>query len=181
VHISRVRITNFANFQNLDVETGEDMVIVGENKVGKSNFLRAIQLILDAGLSERDRRLGLEHFWDGLGEGKLGQTVEVSIDLTEPDEDPRLLRYLADCVVGVGPPLVARLTYRYRPKPDLGRPASSLADYEYVIFGGDDPDNAYGSELRRMIPMDVQGALRDAEKDLASWRHSPLRPLIEGL
>jgi putative ATP-dependent endonuclease of OLD family len=32
-----------------------------------------------------------------------------------------------------------------------------------------------------MLPIDVLAALRDAEKDLATWRHSPLRPLIEGL
>lgn len=32
-----------------------------------------------------------------------------------------------------------------------------------------------------MLPIDVQVALRDAEKDLASWRNSPLRPLIEDL
>ena len=38
-----------------------------------------------------------------------------------------------------------------------------------------------GSSLRRMLPLDVQVALRDAEKDLASWRNSPLRPLIEQL
>lgn len=181
MHISRVTIANFANFENLDIRTGQDIVIVGENKVGKSNFLRAVQLVLDPSLSERDRRLGLEHFWDGLGENKLGATVEISVELTEMSDDPRLLRYLADCVVEAGPPLIARLTYRYQPKPDLGREPSSLADYEYVIFGGSDPDNGYGSELRRMIPMDVQGALRDAEKDLASWRHSPLRPLIESL
>lgn len=181
MHISKVRITNFANFQALDIATGEDMVIVGENKVGKSNFLRAIQLILDPSLSERDRRLGLEHFWDGLGDGKLGATVEISIELTETTDDPRLLRYLADCVVEVGPPFVARLTYRYQPKAGLDRAPTSLADYEYIIFGGTNPDNSYGFDLRRMIPMDVQGALRDAEKDLASWRHSPLRPLIESL
>ena len=138
-------------------------------------------MILDPSLSERDRRLGLEHFWDGLGEDKLGAIVEVSIELTETTEDPRPLRYLADCVIEVGPPFVGRLTYRYQPKSGLGRPPNSLADYEYVIFGGANPDNGYGSDLRRMIPMDVQGALRDAEKDLASWRHSPLRPLIESL
>lgn len=179
--ISRVRITNFANFQSLDITTGEDMVIVGENKVGKSNFIRAIQLILDPSLSERDRRLSLEHFWDGLGDNKLGETVEVSIELTEESDDPRLLRYLADAIVDVGPPFVARLTYRFQPRPGIGRPPTSLAEYEFVIFGGEDPDNGYGSDLRRMIPLDVQGALRDAEKDLASWRHSPLRPLIESL
>jgi putative ATP-dependent endonuclease of OLD family len=176
-----VRISNFANFQALDVRTGEDIVIVGENKVGKSNFLRAMQLVLDPGLSERDRRLGLEQFWDGLGADKLGNVVEVSIEFTQETDDPRLLRYLADCVVDPGPPFVGRVTYRYQPKGDLGRAPTSLADYEYLIFGGTNPDNDVGSDMRRMTPMDVQGALRDAEKDLATWRHSPLRPLIEEL
>lgn len=73
MRISRINISNFANFSDIDVETGESIVIVGENKVGKSNFVRALQLILDPGLSERDRQLGLEHFWDGLGEDKLGE------------------------------------------------------------------------------------------------------------
>ena len=82
MRISRVRISNFANFSEIDVETGESIVIVGENKVGKSNFVRALHLILDPGLSERDRQLGLEHFWDGLGEDKLGETIEVAVELT---------------------------------------------------------------------------------------------------
>lgn len=181
MHISRVTIRNFANFQALDVRTGEDIVIVGENKVGKSNFLRAMQLVLDPGLSERDRRLGLEQFWDGLGADKLGNTVEVAIEFTQETDDPRLLRHLADCVVDPGPPFVGRVTYRYQPKADLGRLPTSLAEYEYLIFGGTNPDNDVGSDMRRMTPMDVLGALRDAEKDLASWRHSPLRPLIEEL
>ncbi len=77
-----MKISNFANFSEIDVETGESIVIVGENKVGKSNFVRALQLILNPGLSERDRQLGLEHFWDGLGEDKLGKTTEVALELT---------------------------------------------------------------------------------------------------
>ncbi len=32
-----------------------------------------------------------------------------------------------------------------------------------------------------MLPVDVLEALRDSEKDLANWRRSPLRPLIEEL
>lgn len=40
---------------------------------------------------------------------------------------------------------------------------------------------AIGASLRRMLPLDVQVALRDAEKDLSNWRNSPLRPLIEQL
>lgn len=181
MRISRIKIKNFANFSDLDVETGDSIVIVGENKVGKSNFIRALQLILDPGLSERDRQLGLEHFWDGLGADKLGETIEISVELTDFTDDPRLMAHLGDCVVDPGPPMVARLTYRFQPKANLGGDSESLADYEYIIFGGDDPERSIGSSLRRMLPLDVQVALRDAEKDLASWRNSPLRPLIEQL
>ena len=181
MRISRIRISNFANFSDVDVQTGDSIVMVGENKVGKSNFIRALQLILDPGLSERDRQLGLEHFWDGLGEGKIGETIEIAIELTDFTDDPRLMAHLNDCVVAPGPPMVARLTYRFQPKANLGRDPETLADYEYIIFGGDDPDMVVGPSLRRMLPLDVQVALRDAEKDLSSWRNSPLRPLIEQL
>src|SRR3989344_265660 len=130
MRVSRVRLINFANFSDVDVETGESIVIVGENKVGKSNFIRGLQLILDPGLSERDRQLGLEHFWDGLGEDKVGATIEVSVDLTDFTNDPRLMAHLNDCVIDPGPPMVARLTYRFQPKAGLGRAPESLKDYE---------------------------------------------------
>lgn len=181
MRISRIRISNFANFGSFEVETGENLVIVGENKVGKSNLLFALQLILDPGLSERDRQLGLEHFWDGLGDKKLGATIEISVELTDFDADTRLLAHLGDCIVDPGPPMVSRLTYRFQPKAGLDGDPASLADYEYLLFGGTDPDNAIRSGLRRMLPLDVLGALRDAEKDLATWRRSPLRPIIEKL
>lgn len=181
MRISRIKISNFANFSEIDVRTGDSIVVVGENKVGKSNFIRALQLILDPGLSERDRQLGLEHFWDGLGEEKLGEDIEVVVELTDFTDDPRLMAHLNDCVVTAGPPMVARLTYRFQPKANLGRDPEGLSDYEYIVFGGADPDMAIGASLRRMLPLDVQVALRDAEKDLSSWRNSPLRPLIEQL
>ena len=181
MRISRIRIVNFANFERLDVVTGDSIVVVGENKAGKSNFIRALQLVLDPGLSERDRHLGLDDFWDGLGEDKLGATVEVFVELTDFTDDPRLMAHLCDCVVEPGPPMVARLTYRFQPKARLEGDPEGLADYEYVIFGGSDPDMAVGGVVRRMLPMDIQEALRDTEKDLANWRRSPLRPLIEEL
>jgi putative ATP-dependent endonuclease of the OLD family len=179
VRISRIRIVNFANFQNLDIETSESIVVVGENKVGKRNFVLALRLLLDPTFSERDRQLGLEHFWDGLGESKLGATLEVSIDLTDFTDDPRLMAHLNDCLITPGPPMVARLTYRFRPKPELEGEPASLSDYEYIVFGGNDPDIGVAPGLRRMLPVDVLEALRDSEKDLANWRRSPLRPLIE--
>jgi putative ATP-dependent endonuclease of the OLD family len=142
--------------------------VVDENKVGKSNLLLVLRLLVDPGLSERDRQLSLEHIWDGLGNDKLGATVEISVELTDLQDDGRLLAHLADCLVDPGPPLVARLTYRFQPKPDLTEPPASLADHEYVMLGGDDPDRTIGPGFRRMLPLDVLEALRDAEKDLAT-------------
>lgn len=170
-----------ANFSDFEIETGENLVIVGENKVGKSNLIFALQLILDPGLAERDRQLRLEHFWDGLGENKLGAVIEIAVELTSFEDDPRLLAHLGDCIIDPGPPMVSRLTYRFQPKSGLEGEPKSTADYEYVIFGGLDPENAIRPGLRRMLPVDVLPALRDAENDLATWRRSPLRPLIESL
>lgn len=45
--ISRVKIKNYRNFKNVDVQLGHKQIIIGENNVGKTNFLRALQLILD--------------------------------------------------------------------------------------------------------------------------------------
>ena len=59
MRISKIKIKNFANFSDFEIETSENLVVVGENKVGKSNLILALQLILDPGLSERDRQLGL--------------------------------------------------------------------------------------------------------------------------
>jgi putative ATP-dependent endonuclease of OLD family len=141
VRISRIKISNFANFSDFEIVTRHSLVIVGENKVGKSNLIFALQLILDPALSERDRQLGLEHFWDGLGDRKLGATIEIAIDLTDFSDDPRLLAHLGDCIVDPGPPMVSRLTYRFQPKAGLEGDPTSLADYEYVLFGGVDPNN----------------------------------------
>lgn len=76
-------------------------------------------------------------------------------------------------------PMVARITYRYQPVPGLKEAPRSEADYEFVLFGGERPDNAVNYDLRRWMPLDLFPALRDAESDLARWARSPLRPLLD--
>ena len=61
-YISRVKIHNFRNFKDVDVKLGHKQVIVGENNVGKTNFIRALQLILDPSLSDEDRILDASDF-----------------------------------------------------------------------------------------------------------------------
>ena len=41
-------------------------MIVGENKIGKSNLLHALRLVLDPPLPDSVRQRRDEDFWDGL-------------------------------------------------------------------------------------------------------------------
>jgi putative ATP-dependent endonuclease of OLD family len=179
VRLSRIVIKNFRNFRSLDVRLGQHAVVLGENKVGKTNLLFALRLILDPSLPDSARRLRLDDFWDGLERPlKADDVVEVSIEFSGFEELEELLAVLADHLVQPEP-MVARITYRYQPVAGLDREPRSEADYEFIIFGGGRPDNTVGYELRRWMPMDLFPALRDAESDLARWARSPLRPLLD--
>ena len=177
--LSRVMIKNFRNFRSLDVKLGEHAVFLGENKVGKTNLLFALRLILDPSLPDSMRRLRLDDFWDGLPRPLTAEDViEISVDFRGFENSENLLAVLADHLVKPDP-MVARITYRYQPVPGLKDAPKSEADYEFVIFGGNRPDNIVGYDLRRWMPLDLFPALRDAESDLARWSRSPLRPLLD--
>jgi len=53
--LSRIEISNFRNFEHLDVKLGRTTVVVGENNIGKSNLLHALRLILDPKLPDAAR------------------------------------------------------------------------------------------------------------------------------
>jgi len=48
VHIKRVRLKNFRNFEDVDVELSDLTILVGPNASGKSNFVDALRLVSDA-------------------------------------------------------------------------------------------------------------------------------------
>lgn len=175
MRISRVRIENFRNFSELDVALAEDAVIVGENKVGKSNFLYALRLVLDPALPDSARQLRTEDFWDGVPRPITDAKIRVSVDLTDFQENDDQLAMLADYLVRADP-MIARLTYEFRRAPGSAKQARS--EFEFVVYGGDREDARVGWEVRRRLAMDVLPALRDAEADLASWKRSPLRPVL---
>ena len=79
--LSRVEIKNFRNFKKLDVNLGDHAVILGENKVGKTNLLFALRLLLDPSLPDSARQLRLDDFWDGLDRPLSQQDViEISLE-----------------------------------------------------------------------------------------------------
>ena len=183
MHLSRIQVSNFRNFHDLDVKLGRTSVVVGENNVGKSNLLFALRLILDPRLSDSSRMLREEDFWAGLNEPvKNQEIIEVAIEFQDFQKEPSVFAVLQPyCIPG---PVAdtARFTYRFRPKPSLQKKQElAIGDYEFVVFGGMEEKNRVDFDTRRWIPIEVLQALRDAETDLAAWRNSPLRPLVERL
>lgn len=178
VRISRFQIKNFRNFASIDVRLGTHAVIVGENKVGKSNLLYALRLVLDPDLPDSARKLREEDFWDGLMR-PLGKddSITISVDLTDFEDNKNQLALLAEHLIEPEP-MVARLTYVWQPLPSLEDGPKKEADYEALVYGGDRPENQISYEVRRRLPMELVPALRDCEGDLARWTRSPLRPLL---
>lgn len=181
MRLSRFSAINYRNFAHVDIPLGEQVVVLGENRVGKSNLVHALRVLFDPTLSETARLLRAEDFWDGLGDTALsdGNAIILSVEFSDLEPQSQSLAALADFIVK-DTPLTARITYSFRPKADASHPYK-LADYEHILFGGEDESRMVGHELRRWLPMEFLHALRDAEGDLASWRRSPLRPLLDGL
>ncbi|MEV7145383.1 AAA family ATPase [Streptomyces sp. NPDC093084] len=182
--ITRIRVKNFRNLADVDLPIGSANVIVGENRAGKSNFIHALRLLFDPALPNSDRHLRREDFWDGLSNGrenwdpkKEGHEVTISIEIGDFADDDRISAVLADAIV-CREPLTARLTYRYGPRAIPGQEDEDPV-YSWAIYRGTDEDNLMPAELRGYLHLSFLHALRDVESDVANWRRSPLRQLLE--
>lgn len=183
MRIEKVTVKNFRNLQDIEVPLERGSVIVGENRVGKSNFLHALRLVLDPTLPNSERYLRREDFSDGLSDGSPGwdpmaasEEIEVSVDFSDFADEPEALTALADALIE-GDPMVARLTYRYFPRDGGVQDARPV--YEWRIYGGNRQDSPVATDLRGYIWVAYLQALRDAQGDLASCNRSPLRSLLQ--
>lgn len=177
MHLARLIVRNFRNFAAVDIPLIGNVVLLGENRVGKSNLLFAIRLVLDPTLPDSARQLKLSDYWDGCDQ-KQNPQIEVHIDFADFDSDDALVALLTDFRTS-DDPTVARLSYVYRKKADIAGIPQSGEDCEFIVYGGGDEARAVPSRVRRRIALDMLDALRDAEGQLGSWRNSPLRPLLE--
>lgn len=177
MRLVKLSIRNFRNFAAIDIPLTGNVVLLGENRVGKSNLLFAIRLVLDPTLPDSARQLKLSDFWDGCDLAQNPQ-IEVHLDFADFDSDDALVALLTDFRTA-GDPKVARLSYVYRNKPEVSGTPQSGEDCEFIVYGGGDETRPVPSRVRRRIALDMLDALRDAEGQLASWRNSPLRPLLE--
>lgn len=173
-YISRIHIENFRNFHSVDFALGDKQVIIGENAVGKSNLLYALQLIFDPTLSERDRMLEESDFWDGLNNPMdAGCHILIEVYLKNFEDNKNLLAQLADASVMCDGEETLKITYKFFKKD------AEKADYSYIIFKGDDETRSFTYEDRKMLNIRVIKAIRDVEAEMRSTRTSPLTQIIK--
>ncbi len=208
MYISRVVIKNFRNFRSLDVNLELGMTcLVGENNTGKTNFLTALRLALDANFPNYRRTLDNEDFSRGI-DIITPQQVFVGIELTDfydetQDEKVKELALAQEWAVEEN---VARICYRFRPTSAVRQAIESkerdgtdltIEDYEYELVGGpvtDDEGNLkdlsevdwYDDfhvfvKIGRLSAFHVTflPAIRDVEDDLRRAATSPLTKLLD--
>ena len=179
MHIAKIEIMNFRNFKTLTVAgLGPAAVIIGANNVGKSNLLHALRLVLDPLMSDAERMLRAEDFWDGLNAPFLGQEIRVVVELHGFEDDDAGKAALASCMVE-GEPLTGRLTYVYRPLETVEATEAGPGEYDFLVFGGTNERRRVAHDVRRYVSVRVLPALRDVVRDLQAWSRSPLRQLVE--
>ncbi|NOU83902.1 AAA family ATPase [Paenibacillus sp. LMG 31459] len=172
--ISKVRIKNFRNFIDEEVVLTHKQVIIGENNVGKTNFIRALQLILDPQLSDVDRSLQESDFNESLDDPMgNGEEIEIAIEIQGYEHNRNVLAELRDATVSESPHTL-RLTYKYYPvpKPD------GTNTYQFIIFQGLDENQWFSSQHRKYLNIKVIKALRDVEAEMKNSKRSPLLQLL---
>lgn len=176
LYISRVTIKNYRNFKDVDVRLGHKQVIIGENNIGKTNFIKALQLILDPTFSDEDRRLDESDFNDTLvNPMENDEEIEISIYISNYKNNKVILAMLQGATVMDNGEEVLRITYRFFPHiDDMGN-----KEYEYVIFMGTDEKRIFGAAERKYLNIKVIKALRDVESELRSSKLSPVKKMLD--
>jgi putative ATP-dependent endonuclease of OLD family len=200
MHISRIVVRNFRNFESLDLPVQKTVTtVIGENNSGKSNLLYAIRLAVDANLSTYRRRLTPADFNINV-DWRRPSHILIALEFRDFAEDPNQEATLSGCQVNSE---LARITYRFRPKPAVREEilsiedgegehrALSIEDYRWEVWGGGDVDPALAEwsdnfgysfsfeNLQQTYIVETLDALRDVEQRLRQSRNSPLFALLE--
>ena len=145
MQISRIVIRKFRSFEHLDVRLMPGVTcVIGENNTGKTNFLHAIRLCIDAGLSSTYRSLAPNDIHAKLDIAHPSQVL-IGLEITDFAD-----KINEEALVGAWQckPGLARLIYRFRPKfsvcqdleaEEIESGDLSREDYHWEITGGGDP------------------------------------------
>lgn len=196
MYISNLKIQNYRNFQNFEVDLKPFTLIIGENNIGKTNLLNAIGLILSPDISFYQKRiLEIEDINHQRIRTFQKQVVEkenfIEVDFPEVRVDIIFEGMNLDQKAIVNDWLIssevigekAQITYLYAPsrRKELEKWFENLGNdkkeenidlpvqyYRYSLFGGNDETNRIDFTWLNFLKMEFLDALRDAKRHLLS-------------
>jgi len=205
--ISEINIQNFRNFndsKNTVVFNEGINIIIGHNNSGKSNLLKALDLVLNIGSS---KKLSIDDFSKDISIPKLKErspkvTITVTFSESEDEEEySEDLVTVSTWLTDLKSPYKAQLTYMfYLPEKEeaeykkvMANISSSdiedywleikhnfLRKYKSKIYGGNpDYKQVADSDSLKKIDFQFMDAIRDVERDLFTGRNTLLREVID--
>ena len=149
MYISHIKVKGFRNFKDSDIEFNDGLnVLIGHNNAGKTNLLKALQLVIEP--HYRYRRLNANDFNRDISlENLKSQSPSVTISVTfknsniEYNEQEEDLRVVANWFTDMENGYAAMLTYRFY------LPAEKEDDYKAAMADVEDIKN--GWSILRMI------------------------------
>ena len=204
MYISHVKIQGFRNFKDSEIEFNDGLnVLIGHNNAGKTNLLKALQLVIEPHF--RYRRLNVNDFNRDISlEDLKSQSPSVTISVTfrhssiEYNEQKEDLRVIANWFTDMENGYTAMLTYRfYLPAEKEDDYKTAMADvedikngwsilendflryYVYKLLAGP-LDASMQPEMDKLERFDFQflGALRNVEDDMFYGRSSMLKDVL---
>ena len=203
MYISSVKIKNFRNFDNIDIDFHEGVnVLIGHNNSGKSNLLRALSLIFDGSVR---KQLSVEDFNNSLTKESLKKEapkIVISVHITQSENE----RLMSDELITVSnwltkleEPYEARIQYEFF------LPKDEEKNYIDLVKNIDEKEeiwNLIRSQFIRLyvnkiwvgnpehqIPIDNDSlnkfdfqfldAIRDVERDMFSGKNTLLKSVID--
>ncbi len=94
--IKKIALSNFKNFENVEVELGQINIIVGANASGKSNFLQSIKFISDIEKYGLENAVSLQGGIEYLRNIKLKEKKNIRICLNISPPGGNVLNKLSD-------------------------------------------------------------------------------------
>lgn len=202
MYISKIHIIGYRNFKDKTVEFHEGInVIIGPNNAGKSNLLRALDLVLN---TDTSKKLTLFDFCRNCTINELktaAPKVRIEVFFSESSEessDSEELAMVALCLTKLEHPYEAQITF------DFFLPQEEETEYLQSVSEVSEPDEVWNiirdEYLRRYvsrmwagdpinqarldggtvdkIDFEFLGPIRDVERDLFSGKSPLLREVL---
>lgn len=102
--IKRIRVTNFKNFKELEIELGKFNVLIGANASGKSNFIGIFKFLRDIANSGLDNALSMQGGVEYLRNINIGASENFSLKVVsdqDSDQEFGFARRMKEDLIGI--------------------------------------------------------------------------------